>query len=500
MPSAGERSDLQRRAADTVNRARAYSEGVLEAHGGAFVQFVAFPNLSCAHRAVSPSGGVAVHKAAERVVPDFLDENMHCGVALYRVVGDVSFDAAGAAEAILTDETNTRKPTLAHREETAAGVQDRLQWDAYLDRPSAFVGLYHTTIRSTGHPPVAVHVVAVHAGAGQVASDLYDEAERCAADGVSWEVFAASPAYHYCESIAKRNRNRLAHQFAARIGVRLQAIRDFCAQGDAPLAEAGAEADASADAVVEHALYGEMAELAAEARFDLLLDLADANGVELTAELNAMLLEDPLGEQAGNPHVAAPTAAADKPFVATPFSETVYNDVLISGTTACVCLGVKSLASISAGHGVAQLLSPVEGINVLHGKDADSSADSPFGNACRGGALAGAPVTTGRLLATAEVDWDECAVGQAGVRRQPFLAWDGQSADPPRLNDKALWGERCPYRPRDAAFIEQEHRLGLKDERGVPLGNTRLDPVFVVCAPTPKRRFRHGEFPKGEGC
>jgi hypothetical protein len=507
-PHASDMGDLLRRTNETCERSVAYADNVLEAHAGAFVKFVAFPNLSCAHRAIAPSGGIAVHHADERVIPDFLDEHLHCGISLYRVLGGMeTFDHDKAvdlnlSDLILTDETNECKPTLEHREETSTGVQDSATWNAYLDRSSAFVGLYHTTIRATRNPAQQVYVVAVHAGGGGASVGLYDLAESSSEAAETWRSFVQRPEFLYAESIAKRNRNRLAHQFATALGLQLQALQDFGAY-DEPPPDAAAAPDAATDEPaeddgrIEQELYAQLGELGAQGRLDRQQRLAAERGVVICDGLATALLEDPLGEAPDNQFVSnfVDSTLARKPLLATPFSETVYNDVLVSGTSACVCARVKTLSTIGTGHGVAQLLSPAEGINMLHGKDADSSSDAPFGNACRVGALAGAPVTTGRLQATAEIDWDAPTSSCATTDALPFLAWRGRNAQPPVANDKVLWGERCVYRPRDANFVAQEHKLGLKDERGVPLGNTRLDPLFVVCAPTPQRRFLRGVYP-----
>jgi hypothetical protein len=500
----------QRQQEEQLETAREYCEKVRAAHPSKFARFIAGPNVSCVHRAMPPRGGVALFHAGP-MCPDMLDGNLHCGTALYRVLNPTEAPLGAPKEELydMAAQLSQREgPTLDLS--TTNGLEDdpNKHWEATFDRAGSFAGLYRTTLRAPGYPPSQVLIVAVRAGAGRAGEELYDMAETMAAEGRTWANFVEHPRYRFAENLARRNRNRLALEFAQRLGLHLKSLPDFCA--------AASEAETELEYDVEAALEGSQVRNLTEAGYlrmaaavlrtdvDAQLDIAAELGVEVTPDLLDAMDADPECDGAGRAFLdvsgeAARRGGARRPAVAAPFSETVENSIVLSGSTVAVYSNAVPLFKLGRGHGVAQCLSPVEGINMLHGRDADPQAEAPFGSALQGGPLRFAPTSTGRLQATAQVDWDFMTVANACEDSAPFnLLWDGRGLPGAEggVNDKVLYGDRSVYRARDGEFVRQEVRLGQVDERGVSLGSTRLDPVFVLCASTPTRRFFRGVPPE----
>ena len=457
-----------------------------------------------------PRGGVALFHAGP-MCPDMLDSNLHCGTALYRVLNPTEAPV-GAPK----DELYEMARELAEREgptlelSTNNGLEDdpNKRWEATFDRAGSFVGLYRTTLRAPGHPPQQVLIVAVRAGAGRAGEELYDMAETMSAEGRTWANFVEHPRFRFAENLARRNRNRLALEFAQRLGLHLKALPDFCAAPQehedlSPLAPSAAPEGQQVRNLTE-AGYLRLAATVLRADVDSQLDIAAELGVEITAELLEAMDADPECQAQGrafldDAEVSLERRGQRRPLVAAPFSETVENSIVLSGSTVALYSNAVPLFKMGRGHGVAQCLSPVEGINMLHGRDADPQASAPFGSAMQGGPLRFAPTNTGRLLGTAQVDWDFMTVANATDESAPFnLLWHGrgEAGADGGVNDKMLYGDRSVYRARDSEFVRQEVRLGQVDERGVSLGSTRLDPVFVLCAGTPQRRFFRGVAPE----
>lgn len=481
--------------------AATYCENVAKS-STSFAQFKAAPNLTCLTPAQVPRGGVAMYYASEPMEADFIDTNLHCGVSLYRVTGGMQeFDHADALQAgleyhIETSTNCSAPPSLSCM--GAGSLQDKpgSVWECCLDRSGAFVGLYHTAIRAPLHPAMQAYVIAVHAGPGQAGEDLYNVAEEMASRKCSWQEFLNSQEYRCAEHLGKRNRNRLAYRFAAALGLSVASMGDFC-EG-APVCEADADVRGVEPGLLSPDQFEHISRLPVGGQIDALLEYS----LELTTELGHWLSIDPSGDNPENPHVdhrsgdSEATTTQNK--IATPFSETVYNSISVSGSTVCVYSGVKSLASIGAGHGVALLLNPAEGIAVQHGRDADPLAECPFGMAVSAGPLQVVPVTTGRLVRTKEVTWCQNALHMASYDGcLQCLAWHGKDNGEP--NDKALHGDRSVYRARDTLFHRQVQAIS-DGEVGTTTttGQTRLDPVFVVLHPTPVRRFLGGRFPDPE--
>jgi hypothetical protein len=536
----------------------------------AFEKFVAAPNAEYhARYGSTPRGGVALYQAAKGMGVDFMDGvTDYAGTSVYAVTGgfeaysdekagecargggvefhlphaDPSYQGyVGAAAGPRLECMEGAAPAAAAGPAAAPGpgraprpgsLRDGAgcAWTAHLDSPESFVGLYTMAIRPPLAPAEETYCVVVgNVGAGRATEQMYDLAERLAAEGRGFAELTATPEHLYAVRLAQRNRNRLAATFASLLGLRLASMGDlFSAEklaADAARAAAPARARPGAAARPCRFSLAEWADVAAEARARS--DNADPAAVSLAAadvllargvdapddllQFATYACLDPGGAVEDNPFVqrddAAPEAAGRDgaapapavPQVASPFSDTRSSRVVISGRSALVYRDCVPQYDIGEGQGVALVMSASEGVALVHGNDRRASSASPFGNADPdAGAFNVTPTSTGTRSHVSAVPW--AAHGAAASVQAPgFLRW--QSVRAPRAKKAhpegrvdtlvphrlALTGDRCLAGAVDKRFAEHQRHMSTPSLRAH--GSTRLDPLVVVLAPQPLADF-----------
>ena len=173
---------------------------------------------------------------------------------------------------------------------------------------------------------------------------------------------------------------------------------------------------------------------ATESSLDEVMFMLAEWGVSQTPELMHSLTTDPDGVDPSNPfvdraHEAAKTKETNEiavPLVAEPLSETVCNQIVVSGASALVYRSAVPQYKIGNGQGVAMCLSAAEGLLVFHGNDRKENARAPFGN---GDPQAGCynmfPTSSGQVRFARDVAWP-CCVSKATLEAPGFLRWESE--------------------------------------------------------------------------
>lgn len=524
-------------------KGKEYAERVVKGCPG-FVSFKATPGFTFdTGLGGGMRGGCALYRSQMAMSVDFLDgQTDFAGTSIYAVEGGMEdwtydkLDEVEGAENVPVERSvkhndpcyvgsvsKDEGPRLACMEAAEESLRDGMdgEWVAHMDTVDSFVGLFSMSIRKSLAPAEETYVVVVgNVGAGKATEEMYSVAEQFSEEGKTFRDFIESKQYKYTERIAQRNRNRLAAEFAQSLGLTVTTMCDLFStekrKQDAKAIEqskvlATRDLEKYSRGCMQIADYVEVSSLiheATETSLDELMFLLAEWGVTQTPELMHRLTTDPEGVEPDNPfvdrdHEAAKTKETNEiavPMVAEPLSETVCNQIIVSGSSALVYRSAVPQYQIGNGQGVAMCLSAAEGLLVFHGNDRKETARAPFGN---GDPQAGCynmfPTSSGQVRFARDIAWPCCA-GRATLEAPGFLRWESErvakhsAAHPQKKVDTivphahALTGKDfCLSRPVDSQFESNVNDLSTPTLR--MQGYTRLDPVGVVLYPQPLRDF-----------
>ena len=162
---------------------------------------------------------------------DHLTHRFGFGLALYKLkdnTGVAEVRAGAGVERnveLLRRLVGSKGPTEVNTE------RESECWEPRLDGHGAFVGLYSNTVRRDQMPPVDEHYVAVAAGAGDAGHRFYAHAEAEVAAETSFRAFAADPMLQAMRNLGRRNRGRIAAEFAAVNGLNVACSADALSYG-----------------------------------------------------------------------------------------------------------------------------------------------------------------------------------------------------------------------------------------------------------------------------
>lgn len=527
--------------------AREYTDRVRAGCPG-FVEFVCTPGLEFdAGFGGVPTGGCALYRADAPMTVDFLDgQTDFSGTALYTVESgmdtwchenlDGDEEGTSVEECILHTDSNyvghVEDATMLRiecMEKTGDSLRDgeNKTWKAHLDNPNAFVGLYAMSIRPTLGPAEETYVIVVgNVGAGKATEDMYLLAEEYSEQGKTFKDFVESREYKYTERLAQRNRNRIASQFARKLGLTIAEMGDLFSSEkrlyDQTQMKLSAELTARDSEkysrgcmkLHDYRQVGQLLATASQDSMDEAMTLLTMWGVTVTNELIHQITSDMNGDDADNPFVdwsastdtTSTTETIEVPRVGEPFSETLNNRIVVIGASALVYRNAVPQYAVQDGQGVAMTLSPAEGVMIYHGNDRREQAKAPFGN---GDPNAGWrnmwPTTSGRVRYTRDVPW-ALACERASDAAPGFLRWVSTRTD--KAKNAHMTGEldtvvphaltltgkdMCLFRATDAAFDQNVSSMSTPTLR--MQGTTRLDPVAVVLHPQPIRDFPSRRLP-----
>lgn len=513
-----------------------------------FKQWVCAPNFECQKGYGGiPRGGVALYHSKGAMSVDFMDgQTDFSGTSVYAVHGGMDdytpdmMDSCCLGGSVTDhiehyDTQYAGSSTVGPRLEcmdTSSGetLQDAvsMEWKGILDNPDSFVGLYSMAIRPQLSPAEETYVVVVgNVGAGQATEDMYTMAEAYAEGGRSFEDFVYSPEYKYTERLAQRNRNRVAALFANVCGVHIPTTPDLFSSEKREVDKVRTQrctktvvrdVDKYKRGCLSHSDYVSIACQIVEGGQDDMVRAIDEMrewGTETSTDMLHYMTVDPDGVLPTNPYIDTEKPENEDegekipeiPSQGDPFSETLNNQIIVNGSSVLVYRDVVPQHMIGDGNGVAMVLSPCEGLMIIHGNDRKESARSPFGN---GDPMSGcfnmSPASSGRVRGPSDINWADCAQ-LASTEAPGFLLWQcerqecARGCHPERVTTgtvphvKALTGvDRSVYRAVNAEFMANCDRLAtgaLKLQ-----GSTRLDPLMVILAPQSLREFPDRKIPQ----